>query len=257
MKELGKLLLVKQIYKDFKQIPMQSNPVLLVIAYFDGEASAMRHFYFDFTHESEVPRTCPLLLGTQNGSCGEYKTTHPEELPTFKELGCLTDALGCMMAIHLVKELRANGHADVSHVHHVAIALMSYLVQRYRTFLRQNERGVKGGIPPYRLRKIEEYVVAQISEPIQVAQLAAIAGTSQFHFSRMFKQLTGETPYQFIARQKINEAKRLLLETDMKITTISFRVGFCDPGHFARVFKKQLGITPTEFRRILVSDARF
>ena len=249
MDELGKISLVEEIYKHPSQVPIHRNPVLLVITYYDIDQGTQRSFFFRFGHDYQS-RSKPLLLGTENGSCGEY-LCHPGQSLVFNELGCLTDTLSCLISIHLVRELRANGHADVNHVHHMAISLMSYLIKKYQGFKLQGQRNNTGGIAPFRLRKIEEYVLGHISSPIGITELAEIAGTSVYYFVRMFKQSTGETPHQYIARYKINRAKELLTQTDMKIIQIGMEVGFDDPGHFTRVFKRLLGVTPSGFRKIL------
>ncbi|WKN42761.1 helix-turn-helix domain-containing protein [Tunicatimonas pelagia] len=249
MDELGKISLVEEIYKHPSQVPIHRNPVLLVITYFDIDQGTQQSFCFRFRYDHH-PRSKPLLLGTENGSCGEY-FCQPGQPLVFKELGCLTDTLSCLISIHLVRELRANGHADVNHVHHMAISLMSYLMKKYRDFKLQGQQNQTGGIAPFRLRKIEEYVLSHISSPVSIAELAEIAGTSVYYFVRTFRQSTGETPHQFIARHKMNRAKELLTQTNMKIIQIGLEVGYDDPGHFARVFKRHLGITPSGFRKIL------
>ncbi|MEM6265781.1 MAG: helix-turn-helix transcriptional regulator [Bacteroidota bacterium] len=253
MDELGKLLLVEQIYKSVEEVPLHMNPVLLIIAYYDGEIQELRHFYFHFRHDYPENRTQPLMLGTNNGSCGEYQQQE-DRIIQFSELGCLTDPLSCMIAIHLVKELRANGHADVNHVHHMAISLMSYLVKRYREFKNQEEETPRGGMTQFTFKKIEDYVFTNISSPISISELAELTGNSVYHFARTFRQTTGETPYQFISRLKINQAKELLINTEQKVIEVAMDVGFNDPGHFTRIFKRQLGVTPTEFRKLLLEE---
>jgi AraC family transcriptional regulator len=75
-----------------------------------------------------------------------------------------------------------------------------------------------------------------------------MAHMSRFHFTRLFKQTTGETPYQYVTRRRFEEAQRQLQETHASILDIALAVGFSSAAHFASQFKRQLGVTPSAFR---------
>ena len=252
MKEIGKLLTLEGVFRDRQKAKnlLKHNPLLLIISCQPEEVSEADEFYFHFRADHNFQQSRPLLLGSRNARCGEYLQDSGHDV-TFNEMGYLTDSLSCMLSLHLLKELKASMHVDASHVHHMAISLMSYLKKKYLEFKVKEQLRFKGGISGFRLKKIEEYVLSSVSRAVHVAELAEIAGTSIFYFVRMFKQSTGETPYQFISRLKINKAKELLTNTSMKIIEVGYEVGFDDPGHFARAFKKQQGITPSGFRKLL------
>ncbi|MGD1839434.1 MAG: helix-turn-helix transcriptional regulator [Thermonemataceae bacterium] len=246
-----KILSIKNIHKKIRDVPFACNPVVLAVAYFDITSDDSKYFFFQFNCETSEKRAQPLMLGTENGCCGEYTCTDNQAI-VFQELGSLSDALSCTISLHLVEELRKNGSAEISHVHHMAISLMSYLMRCYRAFKLQKEAFYQGSISGFRLKKIEQYIQTHMSQPIAITELADLVGMSVYYFARLFKQSTGETPYQFISRLKMNRAKALLLSTDQKVIQIGFEVGFSDPGHFARVFKKQSGFTPSAFRKLLL-----
>jgi AraC family transcriptional regulator len=103
-------------------------------------------------------------------------------------------------------------------------------------------------LPIARLRKIEDYVRTNLAESISIEKLAELAELSPFHFSRVFKQATGMTPLQFVTRERMLQAQRLIRETTRTLIEIALEVGYTSPSHFAQVFRRMVGVTPTEFR---------
>jgi AraC family transcriptional regulator, arabinose operon regulatory protein len=85
--------------------------------------------------------------------------------------------------------------------------------------------------------------------PWQVRDLARLAGMSAAHFFRRFKQATGSSPIDWLRRERINQAKRHLIETADPIRDIADRVGYSDPFYFSRDFKHITGHSPSEYRR--------
>ena len=92
------------------------------------------------------------------------------------------------------------------------------------------------------------YLEHHHSEDITKEQLAKIACSSVRNLSRKFKECTGETVYEYIHRLRLENAKKLLIETDDRIIDICTSSGFNDISFFNKVFKKALGMTPREYR---------
>ena len=109
----------------------------------------------------------------------------------------------------------------------------------------------RGGLPIGKLRKVEDYVRERLAEDISVESLARLLELSSFHFSRMFKQVTGMSPLQFVKRERIVRAQKLICETSRSVIEIALEVGYTSPSHFAKVFRRVVGVTPTEFRSAL------
>lgn len=107
----------------------------------------------------------------------------------------------------------------------------------------------RGGLPPGALRKVREHVESHLAEKIELCELAAIAGLSQCHFSRAFKQSMGMPPHRYLMARRIANAAELIDKTDQMMTEISLGVGFSDQSHFTRVFLAMMGETPGAFRR--------
>ena len=92
---------------------------------------------------------------------------------------------------------------------------------------------------------------ANLAESISIEKLAELAELSPFHFSRVFKQATGMTPLQFVTRERMLQAQRLIRETSRSHIEIALEVGYTSPSHFAQVFRRIVGVTPTEFHNAL------
>jgi AraC family transcriptional regulator, arabinose operon regulatory protein len=78
--------------------------------------------------------------------------------------------------------------------------------------------------------------------------MAKKAGFSKFHYSRLFKQQVGISPWQFLIRLKVNKARELLLGSQLSIKQISAELHFDNPDYFAKIFKQHIGISPRDFR---------
>ncbi len=112
------------------------------------------------------------------------------------------------------------------------------------------ENLVTGGLTPWRERLAKHLIRTLLGEKITVPQLAEACSLSRSHFSRAFKRSTGMSPQDWIHRQRIDQAKRLIQESNMTLTQISAECGFCDQAHFSRTFTKAEGVNPMAWRRL-------
>ncbi|UVI28528.1 AraC family transcriptional regulator [Paenibacillus spongiae] len=86
-------------------------------------------------------------------------------------------------------------------------------------------------------------------DSFSVSEAARMVNVSPNHFCRVFKQVTGKTLIEYLHLLRINEAERLLLETDLPVTEIAGNVGFSNMTYFGRIFKKMKAATPSEIRK--------
>ncbi|ANE45439.1 hypothetical protein SY83_02865 [Paenibacillus swuensis] len=103
-------------------------------------------------------------------------------------------------------------------------------------------------------RQYDRLISQMVHEPEwrpSVDELARAAGVSPSHFYRTFQKHTGEAPITFVERLRIKSACRLLSESQDPITAIAFRLGYPSSQHFATVFKRFMGMTPTAWRKLL------
>ena len=95
-----------------------------------------------------------------------------------------------------------------------------------------------------------EYVKQNRHRKIQLEELAKLTHFNKAYLSRIFKKETGETLSSFIMRMRVEEAQKLLLETDMSLAQISSLVGFEDQSYFTKAFKAVAAITPGQLRAV-------
>ncbi|MEV5972870.1 helix-turn-helix transcriptional regulator [Streptomyces sp. NPDC051921] len=86
------------------------------------------------------------------------------------------------------------------------------------------------------------------AEPLDLDAVAGHAGYSRFHFVRAFKAAYGETPGQYLSRRRIERAQEMLRTADLTVTEICALVGFSSLGTFSTRFKRQTGLSPSEYR---------
>jgi AraC family transcriptional regulator len=112
----------------------------------------------------------------------------------------------------------------------------------------------RGGLGPARLRRIRELVHAKMEDELSLDELAQSVGLSTAHFARMFRKSTGETPHQFVLRQRLEHAKAMLRAPDARVLDVAVACGFKTQQHFAQVFRELWGVSPTEYRQELVGS---
>jgi AraC-like DNA-binding protein len=106
-----------------------------------------------------------------------------------------------------------------------------------------------GGLAPGALRRVREYIDQHLTENPKADTLARIAKLSLGHFSRAFKQSTGDSPHQYIICKRVAAAKELLVQTSRALADIALDVGFADQSHFSRTYAAVTGETPSACRR--------
>src|ERR1700686_2051877 len=92
------------------------------------------------------------------------------------------------------------------------------------------------------------WIDANSHQEIDLEGAAGQAGISPFHFLRLFANVIGATPHQYLVRSRLKHAARLLADGDRAITDIAYDVGFCDLSNFVRTFRRAAGVSPRRFR---------
>ena len=106
-----------------------------------------------------------------------------------------------------------------------------------------------GGLGSARLRRIRELVHAKMADDLSLDEMAQSIGLSTAHFARMFRKSTGETPHQFVLRQRVERAKAMLRDPGARVVAVAVACGFKTQQHFAQVFCDVCGVSPTRYRR--------
>jgi AraC family transcriptional regulator len=104
-------------------------------------------------------------------------------------------------------------------------------------------------LPSWQARRLEEYIEANIEQPLRIWDLSARVNLSSAHFSRAFKHTFGLTPHAYLVQRRLETASRLMVETADSLTEIALRCGLCDQSHLSRLFRRHMGASPAAWRR--------
>jgi AraC-like DNA-binding protein len=99
-----------------------------------------------------------------------------------------------------------------------------------------------------RLHRARDYIEASFTRSITLPEMASAACLSPHHFLRLFTQVFGETPHQYVTRRRLEYAQSLLLRTELPVTDICLAVGFESLGSFSWLFRQRFGVAPSRFR---------
>lgn len=134
----------------------------------------------------------------------------------------LAEALGISMAVDLTRFVDIDADANIA--------------------------AAKGALSGGRLRQIHDYIDSFTEGCPTLTDVAAHCGVSVAHLRRMYKSSMGQTLHDYIEEVRVNRAKILLLDTNIPLKVISYKVGFCHPSAFSFAFKKMTGEAPRDFR---------
>jgi AraC family transcriptional regulator len=183
----------------------------------------------------------PDLLNAAFHGSSEDRTV---EVPTFTNI---RDPFVSGLVAEVARLFATNSRLDPVYCEVMATALAHYLVRRYGRASVATHR-IHPRLPAWRMRQITDYVESRLDGSIQVADLARIADLSVGHFHRALRATLGMTPLEFINHRRIERARQLLATEGPPIMELGMRVGFSSPNHFARLFRRLTGVTPSEYR---------
>ena len=174
------------------------------------------------------------------------ETAHLNEVELTEHWNLMDQHISALLR-EMMADLDENSPAGTIYGESLANALAVYLIRRYA--VRRVEPVIyKGGLPGNRLKRVLDYIAAKLDENISLGQLATIAGMSPHYFSELFKLSTGRTPHKYVLMQRIERAKQQLRDPKRSIIDAGLDAGFQNPSHFARMFRKLAGATPSAYR---------
>ena len=157
------------------------------------------------------------------------------------------DPLILQLALALKTELKSGCLGGKVYSDSIITALTAHLIRNYANFAPQLPKEYSG-LAPNKLDNVIDYIQTYLELNLGIGELADLSGLSPFYFSRLFKESTGFTPYQYISEQRMERAKQLLQNTDTAIAEIALRCGFSSQSSFSTAFRKAVGITPKVYR---------
>ena len=164
-----------------------------------------------------------------------------------KDISAFTDsALNSLMELLRTELMRRE--ASELFVQGVAQAIAIHLARNYAELTHDRPSG-SPSLPGYKLRQVTDWMVRHLAEEFNLDLLAAQAGLSKFYFNRLFKNAMGVSPSHHHIALRMEEARRLLRETKKSVLDIAMDVGYSNPSHFAQLFRRVTGLSPSDYRR--------
>lgn len=162
----------------------------------------------------------------------------------------LQDPLLTQIGFALWRELEQPSPAGKLYAQTAAQMLAVHLLRHYTT-VGDSIAALAQGLTHQQLKRVMDFVQEHLHQDLSLEALARQTGFSPYHFARLFRQTTGESPHQFVLRQRIERAQRLLKERHVPLAHIALETGFANQSHFTQVFKRHLGLTPRAYRQDL------
>jgi len=139
------------------------------------------------------------------------------------DLGRLAlESLGQAFAVAVVRDHRAGGAAPIE--------------------------SAPRGLSHRQLARVLQHIEDDLAAPLSLADLAAAAHVSPFHFARLFRVSTGTSPHRYVVSRGVVRARELLLHTSVPLPEVAARAGFADQSHLTRLVRQHLGTTPAALR---------
>ncbi|WAL58299.1 helix-turn-helix transcriptional regulator [Thermocoleostomius sinensis] len=177
-----------------------------------------------------------------------YESVNPDRVELLlapKEADLLIHQIG----LALNASLEEDGVGSRFYADTMATALAAHLLRHYATRNHQF-RDYEDGLSQQQLKQVVEYIQTHLGENLSLTDIANQLGMSQYYFCHLFKRSTGVSPHQYLIHQRVEQAKRLLKQTERTVTAIALDCGFANQSHFAKYFRQYTGMNPNQFRKL-------
>jgi AraC family transcriptional regulator len=171
------------------------------------------------------------------------------DVERFEILPCFAtpDPLIYQFSQALKSELELSQSCSRFYVDHLIAALSMHLIRHYSA-KEQLIRDYTDGLSQCKLQRAIAYIKEHMTENLSLKEMSAVVEMSPHYFTRLFKQSTGLSAYQYVIHCRMEQAKHLLCKQDLSVAEVSQRVGFQNQGHFTNAFRKNTGTTPRMYR---------
>ena len=157
-----------------------------------------------------------------------------------------------MIFRELVEQISKKKISGATVCYHLLNALLIILTEQI-----SHEKNLRGGKLDISFLRCKEFIDNHFTETISIEQLSQIANMSVSGFSHSFKKVLGIAPLQYLTRLRIGLAQKMLISTDKSIADVAIDVGYDNISHFNNQFKKFVGTSPKNYRKLWVGNEQF
>ena len=148
----------------------------------------------------------------------------------------------------LLNALRSRDAGSEVMYESLARVFLVKLVRKYGAE-RETEAAFSARFTAAHYKRVLDFIADNYGKAIAIEDIAREAGLSPSHFTRLFRETIGDTPYQFLMRYRVERAKEKLADPSLAMIDIALGCGFSDQPHFSRIFKQFAGLTPSAYRK--------
>jgi len=153
------------------------------------------------------------------------------------------------LALSLLAALQNPVYATTLFLDSIALAFHAHVLSAYGDLF-GGGRFARGGLAPWQLRRVHEFIEAHLGGDPSIADLARECRLSESQFARAFRRTTGVPPHRWLLKRRIERTKELLLDGDLALSEIALVCGFVDQSHLNRTFVRAEGCGPGKWRRL-------
>jgi AraC family transcriptional regulator len=196
-----------------------------------------------WSHKAEFMMLCiePDLFTQSLHEITNFNTV--DLVPQFTKPDPLIHQIGLALKI----DLETGASASRLYTDAISNALLMHLFQFYSAHKDISE--YSGKLTKIQLAQVVNYIHEYLDRDISLSELAEIVQMGSRHFSRLFKQSTGMSPYQYLIKCRVDKAKELLQQKDSSISQTAQAVGFANQSHLSRHFKQWTGVSPKSVQK--------
>jgi len=208
----------------------------------------------DASHQSGTSIVLPLVIhnATMARVCEEVTGTRPIELIPSPDV---EDHAIEFLIMALVEDLKNGCPTGRMFGESIVNTIAAYTAQRYsQSSFRFREH--RDGLPGRCLRRVLEYIEANLGHDLGVNEISQVALISPYYFGKLFKRSTGQTLHRYVLEQRVKKAKKLLATSNVSLVEIASIVGLPNQSHFTTVFRKKTGVTPGYYRSAVKGISR-
>lgn len=202
-----------------------------------------------FTNRVDAPSEFLLLTIDPERLARSIADTPLAHTRAFEQRFDADDAVLRSLMLAFMAEAQQRGANGRFFVDSLFTALAVHYARQYGAASPAAREAPPGGLDARRLARAVEFLRAHFAQDVSLDTLASHVAMSKFHFIRLFKRSTGLSPYQYLLKLRLDEARRLIVAGGLPIAQVAHATGFSDQSRFTAMFKRQFGTTPAALRR--------